>query len=197
MPIATKHPSAAEYVLGDAPPQRKDYATFETKPPNYTATGKRDSGAGYERWRSYEYRPETRGVEKEDVYVAHHRLLAVIACYPLEMPIEEILEDLDGKDVHHNCPDVEKNHGVPWDNRHDGLETLTHGGHSKITTTQMRAWGEDAKRQAEEPPEPDEEGCVSCDDTDGPLATSEDFSGKRCISCATEAADGGTIDVGR
>ena len=196
MPIATKRPQA-EYVLGAASPQRKNCATFETKPANFTKGGKRDTGAGYERWRSYEFRPETRGIEKEDVYVSHHRLLAVVACYPMDMPLSEILEDLDGKDVHHNCPDVDRNHGIPWDNRHDGLETHTHGGHSEITNTQVRAWAEDAKRQADEPPEPDVDECVSCGDTDGPLATSEDFDGKRCIGCAADASNGGTIDVGR
>lgn len=50
-------------------------ARFETK----VGSG---SGAGYERWRSYEYRPSTDPDGKEDVYVAHHRLLAVVECYP-------------------------------------------------------------------------------------------------------------------
>lgn len=140
--------SESKYVIGDVPPQQNGYATFRTKPPNYTKDGKRDSGAGYERWRSYECRPETSGTEKEHVYVAHHRLLAVIACYPEDMPLSEILTDLRGKEVHHNCPDAEGNWGIPWDNRHDVLEPVDGYVHSMITNVQLRAFAEDAKRQA-------------------------------------------------
>ena len=46
-------------------------ARFETKPGS-------DSGASYERWLFYEERPSTPVEGKEDVYVAHHRLLAVV-----------------------------------------------------------------------------------------------------------------------
>ena len=93
-------------------------ARFETKAGS-------DSGAGYERWRSYEYRPSTEIEEKEDVYVAHHRLLAVVECYAASMPIGAILRDLDGKDVHHE-------NGVKWDNRPSNIETIDHGEHAAM-----------------------------------------------------------------
>lgn len=93
-------------------------ARFETKP----GAG---SGAGYERWRSYEMRPSTAAEGKEDVYVAHHRLLAVVECYPSQMSIEAILRDLDGKDVHHR-------NGIKWDNRPSNLEPIDHGEHSRL-----------------------------------------------------------------
>ncbi|WP_435073496.1 hypothetical protein [Halorubrum sp. HHNYT27] len=52
------------------------------------------SGAGYERWRSTEHRPYTATSGREDVYVAHHRLPAVVECYPVDEPIESVLDDL-------------------------------------------------------------------------------------------------------
>lgn len=127
------------YVLGGADPRRQDHASFETKPsvPEYT-------GGGYEHWRSYEARPHTPGDDKEGVYCSHHRLLAVIACYDLETPIDEVLADLDGKDVHHRSP------SVPWDNRPENLEVRSHGDHSTLTQTQRRAWAADKKRQVEQ-----------------------------------------------
>ena len=83
------------------------------------------SGAGYERWRSYELRPSTATDGKEDVYVAHHRLLAVVECYPSTMSLEAILRDLDGKDVHHR-------NGIKWDNHSSNLEPIDHGEHAKL-----------------------------------------------------------------
>lgn len=187
------------YVLGDAPYQRQDHATFETKPPAYF-NGRWDSGAGYERWRSTEERPHTPTRGKEAVYVSHHRLLAVIACYPIDMPISEILDHMHGRDVHHNCPDIEENRGIPWDNRHDGLEVLGHGEHSSITQAEQRAWAEDAKQRAlSDAQPPGSEGgerCRRCGDEDGPLATSDGFEGTRCLDCATEEANGKPISVG-
>jgi len=93
-------------------------ARFETK------AGAR-SGTGYERWRSYELRPSTATDGKEDVYVAHHRLLAVVEWYPSTMPLEAILRDLDGKDVHHR-------NGIKWDNRPSNLEPIDHSEHAKL-----------------------------------------------------------------
>ncbi|ADJ14432.1 hypothetical protein [Halalkalicoccus jeotgali] len=180
------------YVLGRAPIQQMAYARFETKPP--TPNG--DTGAGYERWRSYEYRPETPGQEKEDVYVSHHRLLAVIACYPIEMPIEEVLEDLKGQDVHHNCPDVDGDRGIPWDNRHDGIEVLDHGEHSSITQAEMRAFAEDIRRERECSSAENATRCERCDTRDGPFGTADGFDGVRCLECAVREADGGPIDMG-
>jgi glycogen synthase len=46
-----------------------------------------DSGGGYEHWRSSEERPHTPRDGKESVYASHHRLLAVVACYPDDMAV--------------------------------------------------------------------------------------------------------------
>lgn len=183
MTIAAKSPPA-EYVLGDAPPQRHDFARFETKPPSPG-----DTGAGYERWRSWEYRPETSRQGKEDVYVYVHRLLAIVECYPGDMPIDEVLRDLDGKDVHHQS-------GVKWDNRPEILEVIDHGHHSSLTQSQMRAFGEDAKQQAKSDAPADPDRCERCGDTDGPFGTSDGFDGVRCLDCATAECDGEPIDMG-
>lgn len=47
-----------------------------------------------------------------------HRLQAVVACYPEDMPVSEILDDMDGKETHHKS-------GYGLDNRPDNLEMLT------------------------------------------------------------------------
>lgn len=189
-------PDDTEYVVGDAPPQRQDSATFETKPTGYDRRGRQDTGGGYERWRSYEYRPETAGDRKEDVYVAHHRLLAVVACYPDDMAVGEILDHLDDKDVHHSAPETDRDVGVPWDNRPDAIEVVEHGRHSAITQREMKAWAEAAKEQARAPPPsaaPDE--CRRCGDAADVLAESAAFEGRRCLDCATATAGGATIEV--
>lgn len=93
-------------------------ARFETK----AGSG---SGAGYERWRSYEDRRTTEVEGKEDVYVPHHRLLAVVECYAESTPLWAILADLDGKDVHHE-------NGIKWDNRPENIETIEHGAHAAL-----------------------------------------------------------------
>lgn len=195
----TEQPDSGSHVLRPRKEHLSQIARFETKPPAYI-NGKRDSGAGYERWRSYEERPHTSRQGKESVYVSHHRLLAVVACYPLEMPIDEILDHLHGRDVHHNCPESEKDWGIPWDNRHDCLEVLGHGEHSSVTNSQQRAWAEDAKRRALSDDQPPGvragEQCCRCGEDDSPLATSEGFEGVRCLDCATEEANGEPIDVG-
>ena len=97
---------------------------FETKAGSGT-------GAGYERWRSWEYRPSTERDGKEDVYVAHHRLLAVVECYAASTPLWAILADLDGKDVHHE-------NELKWDNRPSNLEVVEHGEHSRMHATASR-----------------------------------------------------------
>ena len=93
-------------------------ARFETK----AGSG---SGAGYERWRSWERRPHTEREGKEDVYVAHHRLLAVVECYAASTPLWAIFADLDGSDVHHE-------NGLKWDNRGENIEVVDHGEHAAM-----------------------------------------------------------------
>ena len=93
-------------------------ARFETK----AGSG---SGAGYERWRSWERRPHTERDGKEDVYVAHHRLLAVVECYAASTPLWAIFADLDGSDVHHE-------NGLKWDNRRENIEVVDHGEHAAM-----------------------------------------------------------------
>lgn len=189
-------PDDPEYVVGDAPPQRQDSATFKTKPTGYDRRGRQDTGGGYERWRSYESRPETAGDRKEDVYVAHHRLLAVVACYPDDMAVGEILDHLADKDVHHTAPEVERDVGVPWDNRPGAIQVVEHGRHSEITQREMRAFAEAAKEQAHAPPpSAADDECGRCGDAADVLAESAAWEGRRCLDCATATADGATIEV--
>jgi hypothetical protein len=175
------------YVAAEADPRRQDYATFETKP-----SVREYTGGGYEHWRSYEARPHTPGDGKEHVYCSHHRLLAVVACYGLETPIEDVLADLATKDVHHTS-------GVPWDNRPATLEVRSHGEHAELTQTQRRAWAADKKRQVElEASRPAARGeCEHCGTVlDGGGCTSPAFEGTRCLECAIDGADGATVEVG-
>jgi len=183
--------NAAEYTLGRTHPNTKDHATYETKPspPGYT-------GGGYTHWRSTEHRPHTPTPGKEDVYASVHRLTAVVACYDLDTPLEDILDDLHGKDVHHSAPEVDRDYGVPWDNRHDAIEVKDHGRHSSITQAEMRAYGEDAKQQALEPTRHDSEGeCSGCGREVDTPATSPGFQGERCIECAKRECGGEPIEL--
>jgi hypothetical protein len=187
-------PTTGPYTVGAPHPNTKSHATFETKPsvPEYT-------GGGYEHWRSTEYRPHTPRQGKEDVYVSAHQLLAVVACYPLETPIEDVLADLSENDVHHNAPEVKADAGVPWDNRPDAIEVVDHARHSSRTQAQVRAWGEDAKQAARDPIQPDHAGedvCAGCGEPAEMLATSEDWEGERCLDCAQRDAGGETIELG-
>lgn len=179
-----------EYVVDDARPQRQDYASFETKPAAWTGT-RWDTGAGYERWRSWEYRPETPRRGKEDVYVSVHRLAAVAWLLPRHVP----LSALAGVDVHHNAPEVDGDRGVPWDNREDAIELLGHGRHSEITQAELRAYGEDARRAVEDEPATDDDRCAECGAVADTLATSDDWDGSACLDCALELSDGAAIEV--
>lgn len=173
--------TTTDYGLG---PSRavQQFARFETK----RGSG---SGAGYERWRSWEYRPHTPRDGKQDVFVPHHRLLAVVACYPEDMPVGEVLAHLKGRDVHHKS-------GVEWDNRPDNLAVREHGTHAEITQAQMRAWAEDARDRATGPPTFDQDRCDNCGDEADVLASSSDFDGEVCIACAKRLSDGAPIEVG-
>jgi hypothetical protein len=185
--MASNTNESNRYVAGEADPRRKDWATFETKPsvPGYT-------GGEYEHHRSSERRPHTPGDGSEDVYCSHHRLLAVVACYDLATPIDEVLADLARKDVHHRS-------GVPWDNRPENLEVRPHGDHATLTQTQRRAWAEDKKRQLEQE---NSRGaaradCEYCGDTlDRRGCTSPAFDGRRCLECAIDTCDGAPVEVG-
>lgn len=173
----------SEYVVDDASPQRQDYASFETKPAAWTGT-RWDTGAGYERWRSWEHRPETPRRGKEDVYVSVHRLAAVAWLLPRHAP----LSALSGVDVHHES-------GVEWDNREGNLTLLDHGRHSEITQAELRAYGEDARRTVEDETPTDDDRCVECGTVADTLATSDDWDGSACLDCALELSDGATIEV--
>lgn len=193
-----------EYVEGRPHPNTQGHATYYCKPssPGYT-------GGGYYLWRSEERRPHTPTQGKEGVYVAEHRLLAVSECYPSDMPIDEVLEDLHGKDVHHTT-------GMPGLNFHEspnlqteeitgldendepkpGIEVLDHGEHSEVTQSEMRAWGEDAKRAARnDEPEPEADRCARCDGETDVLWQCDDFEGVRCTECAKIGSDESPLEV--
>lgn len=148
-------------------------ARFETKPGS-------GSGSGYERWRSYEFRPHTPGSSKEDVYLYHHRLLALLD-FPLSMPIEECVREMAGTDVHH-C------NGVKWDNRRDNLDLLDHGEHARLTNAapsqaEQRAFAEDARQQADDL---DDDRCPRCDQQTDALVSSPAYEGELCLSCSVD-----------
>lgn len=206
MPDTTDDADGHPYVTGTPHPNTKGWATFETKPPNRDRHGRRDSGAGYERWRSTEHRPHTARDGKEDVYVSHHRLLSVIACFGEQdehgeyvTPISEVLRELDGRDVHHAT-------GVEWVNAYadddsnfeEFLQLRGHGEHSgvtnAVTNAKRRAWAETAKEQmAQDTLE--RETCDGCGDAADVLTRSPDWDGLRCIACSQRESDGATIEV--
>lgn len=193
---------SSPYELGPVHPNTQPYATFETKPRAWLPNQERwDSGGGYERWRSYEYRPHTLGGRKEDVYAPHHRLLAVVACYPLEMPLSEILDDLHGKDVHHTMGVEWLNFGESPNFDEPGLEVIDHGRHSEITQQQRLTWAKDKKDRVEaveSEPLGGRRECVGCGigDDEAGMARVEGVEGVRCLSCAREVGgDGRSIEV--
>lgn len=179
----------SKYTCGENAVQ--PYARFETKKGD-------GSGAGYERWRSTEHRPHTAVGGREDVYVAHHRLLALLLPEFVDEPIGVALKALDGCDVHHP-------NGIKWDNRlerreADGepnLEIVSHDRHSTVTQAQVRAWAEDTKREQErrERGISADDVCARCGEPADTLATSPGYDGRRCLDCAMDSTDGEPIEL--
>lgn len=198
--MATKQPTSGpdpyRYVAGPTDPRTKGHATFRTKPPAYDdRSGTWDSGAGYERWRSNEFRPHTARRGKESVYVSHHRLLAVVECYDADEPLGDVLDDLRGRDVHHTTGSKVCNFGASPNFDEPGLEVLDHGDHSERTQAQMRAWGEDAKRAARDDGPADPDRCGRCDVESDVLWQCEDFDGVRCSEHAKLEAEDSPLEV--
>ncbi|GGL57789.1 hypothetical protein GCM10009039_14960 [Halocalculus aciditolerans] len=189
MIVATQQ--TGDHVIGPTPRQTQGYASLRTKPTTQLTDTRVDSGGGYERWRSTEWRPHTARQGKEDIYLYHHRLLAVVACYDVDDPIEDVLADLAGRDVHHES-------GVEWDNRPSNLTVMDHGRHSETTQAQRRAWAADTKRDVEtaSEPETDESVCVACGEPAETPCRSEGFDGVRCLGCAMRDAGDHSIEVG-
>lgn len=172
---------------------RKQRAKYETKDGYGT-------GAGYCRWRSIEWRPETARRSKEDVYVPVHRLAAVAFCYPDDMSVSEILQHLDGRDVHHTTGEKWANFGDSPNFDEPGLQVCEHGRHSSVTQAQMRAWAADAKRQATGQVVATDghgggETCISCGEREGPLATTANLDDNYCLDCVRDVANGDVIEV--
>lgn len=196
---------AEDYQLGPPHANTQGYASFETKPPAYFRDGSRDTGSGYERWRSTELRPSTARQGKEDVYVSVHRLAAIAWCYPDDMAVGEILQHLDGRDIHHTTEVEWANFGDSPNFPEMGLQVVGHGTHSEVTKAQMRAFAEDAKRQADasrseqvvagDTTDGDGE-CAGCGRGDGSRATTDSLTGEYCLECVRErAAEGDVIEV--
>lgn len=180
---------SSDYVRGTTY-ARKERPTFEYKPSstNYT-------GGGYARVRSSEYRDHTAGDGTDDVFVSVHRLAAVAWLLPDgELGTDVFLSDMGGMDVHHTQPDRDAP-GMPASNGEDWLELIDHGGHSEVTQAQMRAWGEDAKKQAtleyDETDVPDDR-CAECDEPDPDCRVGEKLV---CLECSMKVDADGPIEV--
>lgn len=169
------------YVRGRLP-GRKRTPTFRFKA---SSTGY--TGGGYARVRSEEHRPDKPGDSLSTTYVSIHRLAAVVWCYDDDTPLDEIQRDMIDKDVHHTL-------GMPSANGEEWLEVVGHGEHSSVTNTQRRAWAEDAKRARDGEWSPDDETCDNCD-AENRDATFSDTGEVYCLECATQLADGRSIEV--
>lgn len=175
---------AFKYLRGNIRETRKPNPTFEFKA---SATGY--TGGGYARIRTEENRPDKPGDGLDTTYVYVHRLAAVVWCYPDDMPLEEIFEDMDGKDVHHTL-------GMPAANGEEFVEMKDHGTHGSTTQKQRRAWAEDAKRLRDGVEAHPDDCCDEC----GSEARDAEFDdesddGVYCMKCASENANGRTINI--
>lgn len=164
---------------------------LRTKPSSINHRGKRDSGGGYERFRSYEHDPTAPGDGKTDVYVSHHRLLAVVTCYPEDMPVSEILAHLDGKDVHHTTEVEWCNFGESPNFDQSGIVVREHSSHSAITQAEMRAFAADSKPERREARRRAAEinRCEKCDEEADVLASVPGYDGDLCLECSQAVAD--------
>lgn len=187
MPLSQSAPQDVDgYVLGPVHGNTNPYASFETKQTAEYLDGSTGSGGGYERWRSYEYRPETSRQGKEDVHVSLHRLHYLVHPSLMDRPLGEAMSALAGCDVHHA-------NGCRFDNRLENYDLLDHAEHSSLTQAELRAHGEDAKQAAAMPPSEAPEYCAGCGGEMEWECTSEGFEGTRCLPCAKQDADGHTI----
>lgn len=186
-------PDPYGYVVGTPHPQTQGYASFE-----YKAHAPGNTGGGYPRWRSTEWRPHTAARDKEDVYVPVHRLCAVAWCLPDGTLGDDVrLSDLDGVDVHHNLgmPAANVDPASPNFDPDDALEVVDHGTHAERTQAQVRAWAEDAKRSARDDGPTDDDRCGRCGAADGSLWACDDYEGVRCTECAKVDSDGAALEV--
>lgn len=183
--MSTDADDPTEYVRGETY-ARRSIPRFEFKP---SATGY--TGGGYARVRSTERRESTPGDGTDDVFVSVHRLAAVAWHLPDGTLGEDVrLSLLDGCDVHHTQPDTPEDvPGMPAANGEGWTMLTDHGRHSAITQSQMRAWGEDARRAvAGDGGDRGGGGCPDCGgEVDGDGAAVGDAEGL-CLDCATERA---------
>jgi len=207
--------SAFRYLQGPSSAAR--HARVETKPTYVRRETRRsdgsinavtDTGGGYEHIRSSEFDPAAPGEGRTGAYVSHHRLLAVAWAIefhedaeqsgPVVDPEHEGVVDmaaLDGIDIHHGAPELESDRGVEWDNRETCLYALEHGAHSGLTNAEKRAYARDGQRLRDGDATLPGAGC----DADGcdaePAATFDGVDAEYCIECATEQADGRTVEM--
>lgn len=186
-------PDSTDYTRGPTHPNTAGYARYECK-------GGDDSGSGYMRWRSEEYREHTAGTRRESVGVYEHRLLATLLPEYDDQPLSDVFDDLAGSDVHHttgckwlNVIESDRFEAVFGD-RH-GLEVLDHAEHAAMSTptrTQLRAFAADAKTDLETST-PDR--CARCEAAPDTLVTFEGGDTEFCLSCAQATADGRAIEL--
>jgi len=186
------------YVRGAS--SARSHARLETKP----TCGPSDTGGGYEHVRTREYDDSDPREGRIDVYVSHHRLLAVAWNVTHSVDGEPLFDDeltgvvdmtaLDGIDIHHNAPEADADRGVPWDNREATLSWVGHAEHSGLTNAAKRAYAEDAKRVRDG--EVSLESAATCAECDAEIAAA--VAGERyCLDHATAAAKrtGETVKV--
>lgn len=177
------------------PSRARKHARLETRPTD----GQYDSAGGYERIRSCERVESDPRDGTVDVYLAHHRALAIAwdidACLP-SADFEGVvdLSILDGMDVHHNTPEAEQDRGVGWDNREAALEVIDHGEHAGLTNAERRAYAEDGKKLRDgDETLPSDDGCAECGADSAARVAGERY----CLDHATSAAKrtGETVEI--